>query len=125
LIGIANAFSGGIFLCVALLHLLPESSEIFEEYFDHPHEQDEKEHKHFPMSFLLALCGYSLILMIEKVIFESHSHLEVDDEEDLNNESGEENQNLLDEEVQMVNVNNTYNITIPLSGKKNMSNKFF
>jgi zinc transporter 1/2/3 len=32
-IGIANAFSGGIFLSVALLHLLPESAEIFEEYF--------------------------------------------------------------------------------------------
>lgn len=31
--GIANAFAGGIFLGVGLLHLLPEADEVINEFF--------------------------------------------------------------------------------------------
>jgi zinc transporter 1/2/3 len=119
LIGVANAFSGGIFLCVALLHLLPESTEIFEEYFDKNHqdnpENESEEHRHFPFSFLLCFCGYTFILLLEKVVFDTHSHLDMDDE-------GDEEE----EEVQMLNVSNNYNISIPLRelSKKTLSSKY-
>ena len=80
IIGIANAFSGGIFLSVGLLHLLPESTETFNNYIDkyysaasHKHSHEEKE-SHFPISFLLAFIGYCLILLVEKIIFDSHVH---------------------------------------------------
>lgn len=66
MIGIANAFSGGVFITVAMLHLLPESHEAFEKIF--------RKERAFPIAFLLALFGYCLILMIEKVVFDSHSH---------------------------------------------------
>lgn len=122
LIGIANSFSGGIFLCVALLHLLPESAEIFEEYFEHTNIEDDEGnhviiHKHFPISFLLAFIGYTIILIIEKVIFDSHTHLEGDDEDA---ENPEDAITLTDEkagderEIQQINMNNNFNITIPL-----------
>jgi hypothetical protein len=106
MIGIANAFSGGIFLCVALLHLLPESTEIFNEYFEQrainlirnlnitnqggnnsvseteSNLNEPQEIKKFPISFLLAFIGYTIILMIEKIIFDTHEHLEGDDDDE-------------------------------------------
>jgi len=101
--GIANAFSGGIFLCIALLHLLPESAEIFDDYYEHLASANEtgifnnstqsgievvKEKPHFPISFLLAFCGYTLILMFEKIIFDAHTKLieEEDESEEIENE---------------------------------------
>jgi zinc transporter 1/2/3 len=120
LIGIANSFSGGIFLCVALLHLLPESAEIFEEYFEHTSVEDDEGnaitvHKHFPISFLLAFTGYTIILIIEKVIFDSHTHLDADDDEAENLEDAKLEDKIVDErEIQQVNVNNNFNITIPV-----------
>ncbi len=58
-----------------------ETDEI-DEMHSHSHS-----HKYYPIPFLLALFGYSLILMIEKIIFDSHSHT-MDEEEDerINNE---------------------------------------
>ncbi len=102
-IGIANAFSGGIFLCVALLHLLPESTEIFSEYFERrvanlntikifnttnnlyeiENTSNETEDvKKFPVSYLLAFIGYTIILMIEKIIFDTHEPIQDEEEED-------------------------------------------
>jgi hypothetical protein len=48
---------------------------------------EHKEVKKFPISFLLAFLGYTLILMIEKIIFDTHAHLgeendEVDPDDD-------------------------------------------
>lgn len=76
-------------MCVALLHLLPESTEIFNEYLEslettqgeqiagHNHSE-----KHFPVSFVLAFCGYTVILMLEKIIFDSHTHQMVEENEE-------------------------------------------
>ena len=63
-LGLANAFSGGIFIGIGLFHLLPEGSEKFEgvsilgEY---------------PCAYFMAFGSYSLILFIEKVAFNSHA----------------------------------------------------
>jgi len=34
LMSYSKAFSGGLFLCVGLLHLLPEANENFNEYYE-------------------------------------------------------------------------------------------
>ena len=132
LIGIANSFSGGIFLCVALLHLLPESAEIFEEYFDDQatnNQDGTPRPKHFPFSFLLAFVGYTIILIIEKVIFDSHTHLDADDDDD-EGENNDDNMTIFEKklddekEIQQVNVNNNFNITIPIKDfNKNSAKK--
>jgi hypothetical protein len=72
LIGLANAFSGGLFMGIALFHLFPESNESFEEYFASPEGQNS-EMRGLPMTFFIAFCAYSLILLFEKVAFDSHS----------------------------------------------------
>jgi zinc transporter ZupT len=131
LIGIANAFSGGIFLCVALLHLLPESAEIFEEYFQDKTSIDEEGQslrRHFPASFILAFVGYTIILILEKVIFDSHMHSDSDDDEEADDNDGNnqgifENKLEKEKEIQQVNVNNNFNVIIPVRDlKKNSFN---
>lgn len=84
IIGIANAFSGGVFLAIALIHILPEVSESYHEWAhpdEHDHPEDEhllrhggdEEDKLFPLPNLLAFCGYAFILMVDKVMFDSHA----------------------------------------------------
>jgi hypothetical protein len=58
---------------VALLHLLPESEEAFQNLLNN-------NFKHFPINFFLAFLGYTIILMIEKILFESHSHHSEDED---------------------------------------------
>ena len=76
-LGIANAFSGGVFLAIALMHILPEQLEGYKS-LDINHELKE-----FPLPFLLLVCGYTLILVIDRVLFDAHSD---DDEDDHSKE---------------------------------------
>ena len=59
LLDIANTFSGGLFLGISLLHLLPESQEKF-----------YKLKIKFPLAFLICILIYCLILYVEKVVFD-------------------------------------------------------
>jgi hypothetical protein len=61
---------------IALFHLLPESSESFTEYFEE--EGTTSKWKNLPSSFFIAFISYSLILLLEKVAFDSHSITEHD-----------------------------------------------
>jgi hypothetical protein len=56
---------------IALFHLLPESAESFEEFYNQT-DPDSK-WKRLPLAFFIAFIAYSLILFIEKVAFDSHS----------------------------------------------------
>jgi zinc transporter ZupT len=121
MIGIANAFSGGIFLSISLLHLLSESSEIFSEHMHTPEnemeESEEGHHEHFPFSYFLAFCGYTLILWIEKVIFEQHSHKEHgnDHKHSLKRPKNCEDVELglrPNDEPKHFNINNNFNINL-------------
>lgn len=75
MLALANGFSGGLFLCVGLLHLLPEANENFEDYFEEKdaeaHENGVKhgdeEEEHFPWAFLITVLSFALILFIEKI----------------------------------------------------------
>jgi len=73
-LGIANAFSGGIFMGIALFHLLPESNEGFEHYFKD--NAPDSSFKELPNAYFIAFLCYSLVLFVEKVAFDSHSLIE-------------------------------------------------
>lgn len=62
-LGLANSFSGGLFLGIGLFHILPESSELLKELTE------------APISFFCAFLSYALILFVEKVLFNSHEML--------------------------------------------------
>lgn len=68
-LGIANAFSGGVFMAIAFIHIMPEVADDYSDYL-HPHEHDHTyelsifgegglEHgdgdDDFPLPFLLIL----------------------------------------------------------------------
>jgi len=74
-LGIANAFSGGLFLGIGLFHVLPESAEMLESLSE------------MPVAYFCAFLSYALILFVEKVAFNSHALLHGHDHEDKNNES--------------------------------------
>mmetsp|Transcript_17402 Transcript_17402/g.19530 ORF Transcript_17402/g.19530 Transcript_17402/m.19530 type:complete len:367 (+) Transcript_17402:36-1136(+) len=80
---IANAFSGGVFLAIAIMHILPEVSESYNEWKGEEHEEheeeeheEEEEHQHdhsLSLPFVLVFVGYALILLIDKVLFDTHN----------------------------------------------------
>jgi zinc transporter ZupT len=78
-LGIANAFSGGVFLAIAFMHIMPEVASGYAEYMEHDeHEESwlrhgDDEDDYFPLPFALAFGGYAFILLIDKVIFDTHS----------------------------------------------------
>lgn len=71
LLGVANAFSGGLFLAAGICHILPEANEQVTEYLGK---------EAFPWAFFSATMSFSLVLLIDKVVFKtSHSHGDDDD----------------------------------------------
>jgi zinc transporter ZupT len=81
----ANSFSGGLFLAIALIHILPD---VINDYHNHLHPEPEpvtyitnksgrrlrEEPKaDFPLPFMLVFCGYTFILLVDKVMFDSHA----------------------------------------------------
>lgn len=66
ILGIANAFAGGVFLAIAFMHITPEMIETWATIQGNPD-------KLFPLPELLIFCGYTFILIIDKVLFDSHA----------------------------------------------------
>ncbi|KAL4449823.1 hypothetical protein ABPG74_008196 [Tetrahymena malaccensis] len=60
ILSIASAFSGGLFLSVGLIHILPEAAEDFNNYLSSTN--------HFPFQMLITVASFSLLLLIDKVI---------------------------------------------------------
>ena len=58
-LSLGNALAGGIFLGAGFIHLLPEASEALEEVVD------------YPLAALLAALGVGILLLIDRVVFES------------------------------------------------------
>lgn len=70
-LSLSSAFSGGLFLAVGVLHLMPEANDDIENSFD----PDSGEH--FPWSFFTTVLSFALVLFIEKVaITHKHHHHE-------------------------------------------------
>lgn len=76
---ISNCFSGGLFLAIGLIHILPEASDLLErKNIAHLHDAHEHSgHAHgnhiFPTSYLICLGCFSTILIIEKLLTNSPS----------------------------------------------------
>jgi zinc transporter 1/2/3 len=68
ILGIANAFSGGVFLAIGLTHIMPEEVNAWNEL----HEGE----KTFPWPYLILVLGYTLMLTIDKVVFDAHEILD-------------------------------------------------
>jgi len=71
ILGIANAFAGGVFLGIAFMHILPEENEEWEEY-----SKEKGYGRVFPLPNILVFAGYTIILIIDKVLFDTHALFE-------------------------------------------------
>merc|ERR1712032_1060119 len=60
IMGVANAFAAGVFIAIALIHILPEEIEGWKEY--------SGAEEPFPLPEVLAFAGYTLILILDKVM---------------------------------------------------------
>jgi zinc transporter ZupT len=69
ILGIANSFAAGVFLAIAFVHILPEEAGNWAEL--HPDAENL-----FPLPYFLMFCGYTLILIIDKVMFDTHALFE-------------------------------------------------
>lgn len=67
IMGIANSFSGGVFLAIAFMHITPEMIETWDG-LDRNVGKDP-----FPLPEALIFVGYTLILIIDKVLFDTHA----------------------------------------------------
>ena len=77
ILGIANAFAAGVFLAIALMHILPEQVETWADYTI---ERKGADAKIFPLAELVTFFGYTFILLIDKVLFDTHALFDHDDE---------------------------------------------
>jgi len=66
ILGIANAFAAGVFVAIALIHILPEEVDI---YYNVVHDGDDEDL--FPLPYFLMWAGYTLILVVDKVMFDT------------------------------------------------------
>ena len=67
ILGIANSFAGGVFLAIAFMHITPE---MIETWNDLPSNEGKDP---FPLPEALIFIGYTLILIIDKVLFDTHA----------------------------------------------------
>ena len=74
-LGIANSFAAGVFLAIALIHILPEESEA---WTDHTIDVKGPDAKVFPLAEFITFVGYVLILVIDKVLFDTQALFEND-----------------------------------------------
>lgn len=57
-----NCFSAGIFLGMALVHIIPEGVEIYEAW-----AEQEGIERPFPLAYVMIFIGYMLVLAVDRV----------------------------------------------------------
>jgi len=72
-ISLSQCFAGGLFLAVGLIHILPEAREKLEGSWKLADGHDDDR---FPLSYFLCLLTFSLILLIDKVLFNNTDMIE-------------------------------------------------
>ena len=92
IIGAANAFSGGVFLAICTMHIMPEQTESWADQTDCEKNKDCIKTK-LPLPFALLVGGYTLILVLDRVLFDSHDdvHKDCELQESLNRSNYIEN----------------------------------
>ena len=86
ILGIANSFAGGVFIAIAFMHITPEMIEGWNEINQDKIDAGDKV---FPLPEALIFCGYTFILIIDKVLFDTHALFEHDHEEGDNPDPAE------------------------------------
>ena len=71
-LSIANAFSGGVFLCLAFGHLIPECVEGFHGVSKSAGTVGSSILSNEALPYMIVLSGYLLIFFVEKVAFDAH-----------------------------------------------------
>lgn len=92
ILSLMNCFAGGVFLAMALIHILPEAAEQYNATMKEMAEAEEKKasnstasaakedehddhgHHFFPLPYLLFFVGYLLVLLIDRVLAGEHGH---------------------------------------------------
>ena len=80
-LGIANAFAGGVFIAISLLHIMPEQVMAWRQItcnkwlVSNDANSMENCPEEYPLPFLLIVLGYTLILLFDKVVFDAHAFL--------------------------------------------------
>lgn len=84
ILGIANSFAAGVFLAIAFIHILPEEVENWNNvvYENKLAKGGDTEKEPFPLPYVLVFCGYTLILIIDKVMFDTHLLFDADHHEE-------------------------------------------
>lgn len=67
LIAYSNCFSGGLFIAIGLIHILPEAHFNLEANHESTSTKTEKEP--FPLSYTICLLTFSFLLFIDKIVF--------------------------------------------------------
>ena len=80
LLGILNSFSGGVFLTLGFMHLIPHSIGVLSDHFpDQAH-----------LTFVCVLIGYFLIFFLDKIAFRAEENEEIQ-EKGIEHENGDKN----------------------------------
>ena len=82
-LGIANSFAAGVFLAIALMHILPEQSETWASLTIARKGPDAKI---FPLAECVTFIGYTFILILDKVLFDTHALFNHEDDHDHNSD---------------------------------------
>ena len=82
-LSLSNCFSGGLFIAISFVHVLPEAQRSLEN-LDSSKEAGE-EHA-LPLSYVICLATFSLVLLVDKVLFNNEDivHRRTDRSFDLN-----------------------------------------
>ncbi|KAL4462640.1 hypothetical protein ABPG74_000470 [Tetrahymena malaccensis] len=98
-LSIASAFSGGLFISIGLIHILPDAGDDFDNYYN-------SQSSHFPFQMFITVVSFSFVLFLEKILGEQfqhhfhHSHCSIQLEDNKNQNIGNDNNNQkLDEEI--------------------------
>ena len=75
ILGIANSFASGVFIAIAIIHILPEEAALWED-------MNPDATNLFPLPYFMMFCGYTLILILDKVAFDSKALLNLAPEEE-------------------------------------------
>ena len=70
-LALVNCFSGGVFMCTGLTHILPHVVE---------YGAGVKGYGEYPLPYVLVMLGYMLVFLVERVVFHIHKHAEEEEE---------------------------------------------
>lgn len=119
LLAISNCFSGGLFIAIGLIHILPEAHENLEGR--RKQNRLSEDEYIFPLSYVICLGTFSFILLVDKVIFNNENIANYDQDKhiDLNKSLFKHNVNENNAEENFKElVSSNYKVALKLSALK-------